>query len=330
MDAAVEDAGPVQLLERRVGEPALRGYGSVHRTSRTVAVRDPTSSRRQSRRSSRHGCMNAKRRTEEPCLLVRLLGDLLPLIPRGSRGSGGSAHSKLAWPPIPPLSITIVRSLPRRCRPQPRGLPARLPRYEVHRLSPSAGGDPVASASSASEGFASAVPSSMTTSGSGLLGIAWASTADPSGEPQARRDAGTRRARAPAELVGPSRPGLADDVHRVRCDSLPFGPLEQEPGDRLVERLVRRLERADRRCGRSVRGRSHPRSPHPSPVTPFTPADEDARFACECRRRTLARRSPLSRSRAIARQARERRERRLLREPRAGPAPLRPARADPS
>ena len=48
-----------------------------------------------------------------------------------------------------------------------------------------------------------------------------------------------------AELVSPPRPLVAHDADGVRRNALVLCPLEQEARDRLVEGLVRRLERAD-------------------------------------------------------------------------------------
>ena len=77
-----------------------------------------------------------------------------------------------------------------------------------------------------------------------------------------------------AELVPPPRPRVAHDADGMGRDALVLGPLEQEARDRLVEGLVRRLERADEvvidvsvdgRLGdRVARGR----------VAPLPPADQ--------------------------------------------------------
>ncbi len=48
-----------------------------------------------------------------------------------------------------------------------------------------------------------------------------------------------------AQLMGPPRPRLADDVHGVRGEPLGVRPLEQEGRDRLVEQLVGDASGAD-------------------------------------------------------------------------------------
>ena len=78
-----------------------------------------------------------------------------------------------------------------------------------------------------------------------------------------------------AKLVSPPRPRVAHDADRMRRNALVLRPLEQEARDRLVEGLVRRLERTDEvvidmpvdgRLGdRVARGR----------IAPLPPADEE-------------------------------------------------------
>src|SRR5690349_6104591 len=47
------------------------------------------------------------------------------------------------------------------------------------------------------------------------------------------------------ELIGATRPGLADDVHGLRGDLAGVRPLEQEVRDGLVEGLIRSLRRTE-------------------------------------------------------------------------------------
>ena len=88
-----------------------------------------------------------------------------------------------AWPPIPPLSTTIVRSpsdAPYTAAESPAGPDPTITRSSG--ASSAVGGDPVALASSRSEGSVSAVPSGMTTTGRGRFGVTPSSSAAPSGE----------------------------------------------------------------------------------------------------------------------------------------------------
>ena len=121
-----------------------------------------------------------------------------------------------------------------------------------------------------------AVPSGMTTTGSGRFGVTSASRAAPSGESASEKRWGYAQ-RSRTERLDPSRPRVAHDVDGMGRDALVLGPLEQEARDRLVEGLVRRRERAYLRSGRCVRGRSPRRWRRPWPSRPTPPSRSEGR-----------------------------------------------------
>ena len=153
----------------------------------------------------------------------------------------------VAWPPMPASSTTSTLNpsdAPYTAAERPAGPAPTMMRSNS--MLPGLTGDPDARARSALVGSFRMVPSGKTTSGNCRL-VARALDQCPTvvriGEQERVRH------RAPSEglpqLEGAPRPRFTDDEHRVRRRALRIGPVEEHPGDRVVEQLVGRRRRPE-------------------------------------------------------------------------------------
>ena len=180
---------------------------------------------------------------------------------------------EVAWPPMPPRSTTRVLNpseAPYTAADRPAGPAPTTTRSNSMRSGLT--GAPAATAISALVGFSRTSPLGNTMIGSSTPSPAAATSALPSarvGEAEAVRDRALLERLA--QLVGPTRPRLADDVDRVRRRAVGLGPVEQHAGDRLVEQLVGRVRRAQHVVVEATVGDARRRSPRRSGSGPSRP-----------------------------------------------------------